>query len=229
MQVRHWHQVHRGGQPGGEWLAECHPTLQRHAIPQRQRRRLQVTCHMSPSSPSRVGHTACSPPDAALALASLSQRVVRSRFGNGTSEWYKYIQEADGDNSGGFAIGSASEDYVTNTHSFYLPNPQAKPFAIHFAKYVRAPARTGACCEGLTVCSVPTTHRRPCPTLSFPLIGATWTCEQHFVAGVTRCSCLVRMGNVTIGAGMAGPSGPCTCPCMPCRCSTRTKCCCCCT
>ncbi len=68
---------------------------------------------------------------------------MRCRFGNGTSEWYKYIQEAEEDNIGGFAIGSASEDYVTNTHSFYLPNPQAKPFAIHFAKYVCAPARTG--------------------------------------------------------------------------------------
>jgi hypothetical protein len=60
---------------------------------------------------------------------------VRSRFGNGTSEWYKFIQEPDGDDNGGFAIGSASEDYITNTHSFYLPNPQTKAFAMHFAKY----------------------------------------------------------------------------------------------
>ena len=82
-----------------------------------------------------IGYAANSPPDAALALARLSPRVVRSRFGNGTSEWYKFIQEADGDNIGGFAIGSSSENYITNTHSFYLPNPQTKAFVIHFAKY----------------------------------------------------------------------------------------------
>ena len=81
-----------------------------------------------------LAHAACSPPHAALALARVSQRTVRCRFGNGTSEWYKFIQEPDGDNTGGFAIGSASEDYVTNTHSFYLPNPQTKAFAMHFAK-----------------------------------------------------------------------------------------------
>lgn len=85
-------------------------------------------------SPS-FNHEVCSPPDAALLLARLDRRVVRSRFGNGTSEWYKFIQEPDGDDNGGFAIGSASEDYITNTHSFYLPNPQTKAFAMHFAKY----------------------------------------------------------------------------------------------
>jgi hypothetical protein len=84
---------------------------------------------------AHAAHIAHRPPDAALALARLNQRIVRSRFGNGTSEWYKFIQEpSDFENTGGFAIGSASEDYITNTHTFYLPNPQTKPFAIHFAK-----------------------------------------------------------------------------------------------
>ena len=60
------------------------------------------------------------PPDSALALADLQTRNVRCRFGNGTSDRVLYIQEgSDESPAGGFAIGSTSEDYVTNTHSFY--------------------------------------------------------------------------------------------------------------
>ncbi len=62
------------------------------------------------------------PAPAALALAAGSSArtsVVRSWFGNLTSDRYNFVSPR-------FSIGTVGEDYVTNTHTFYTPCPQAK-------------------------------------------------------------------------------------------------------
>ena len=64
------------------------------------------------------------PAPAAMALAAGStaatgSRTVRSWFGNLTSDRYNFL-------SPNFSIGTVSEDYITNTHTFYTPCPQAK-------------------------------------------------------------------------------------------------------
>ena len=86
-----------------------------------------------PSS-ARPGHR---PKASTLALANVSTRVVQSRWlgqnltkNNMTARFgdrYNYIR------SNLFAIGSASQDYITNTHRAYYPCPQDKLINIDLA------------------------------------------------------------------------------------------------
>ena len=71
----------------------------------------------------------------AIALSTMRERVVRSRFlgqtvtANGQfgvyGDTYNYIR-VDRDNASGFAIGSASQEWIVRTHSKYEPYPGSK-------------------------------------------------------------------------------------------------------
>ena len=71
----------------------------------------------------------------AIEISQLNNRIVRSKFlgqnvsANGQfglfSDTYNYIH-IDNDNASGFAIGSASQEYITRTHSKYTPYPGSK-------------------------------------------------------------------------------------------------------
>ena len=70
-----------------------------------------------------------------ISLSTMQERVVRSRFigqnvtANGQfgmfGDTYNYIR-VDRDNASGFAIGSASQDWIVRTHSKYEPYPGSK-------------------------------------------------------------------------------------------------------
>ena len=54
-------------------------------------------------------------------------RIVQSTFGNSSSSSrYNFVTKE-------FAIGTTSEDYVTDTHFFFLPCPQSKPVTVMVA------------------------------------------------------------------------------------------------
>ena len=84
--------------------------------------------------PSRDRHT---PPASILGLANTSIRIVESRWlgqnrtaNNESAKFgdrYNYIL------SGRYTIGSASSDYITNTHTPYFPHPQDKLVDIEIA------------------------------------------------------------------------------------------------
>ena len=82
-----------------------------------------------------------------LALAVMPEKVVQSKFlaldltANGNeakfSDLYNFVS-----NSRGFSIGSASQDYITNTHGKYFPYPGDKLVNIHLGSLARSSANS---------------------------------------------------------------------------------------
>ena len=93
------------------------------------------------------------PPQRLLDLASLTERVVTSRFLGGAVPGSNETVTANGNEARlaatynwisvakGVAMGSASQDYVTNTHTKYFPMPQDKLVNILLGDAFKNPQR----------------------------------------------------------------------------------------